>query len=82
VIKKPRERGGHSPRWAAEPEMRMMMMMMMMIIIIIIIVLKHYEKYTGDYSDDSCGRPQRLSIMRHKQAASTTYTYSVKQNCV
>jgi hypothetical protein len=20
VIKKPRERGGHSPRWAAEPE--------------------------------------------------------------
>jgi hypothetical protein len=27
VIKKPRGRGGHSPRWAAEPEMIMMMMM-------------------------------------------------------
>jgi hypothetical protein len=37
VIKKPRGRGGHSPRWAAEPEMMMMMMMMMIIIIIIII---------------------------------------------
>jgi hypothetical protein len=33
VIKKPRERGGHSPRWTTDPEM----MMMMMIIIIIII---------------------------------------------
>jgi hypothetical protein len=41
VIKKPRERGAHSPRWAAEPEMMMMMMMtttMMMMIIIIIII--------------------------------------------
>jgi hypothetical protein len=38
VIKKLRERGGHSPRWAAEPEMMMMMMMMMMMIIIIIII--------------------------------------------
>jgi hypothetical protein len=37
VITKPREREGHSPRWAAEPGMMMMMMMMMMIIIIIII---------------------------------------------
>jgi ABC-type sugar transport system permease subunit len=34
MIKKPRERGGHSPRWAAVPEMMMMMMIMMMIIII------------------------------------------------
>jgi flagellar basal body-associated protein FliL len=39
VIKKPRERGGHSPRWAAEPEMMMMMMMMMIIIIIIIVII-------------------------------------------
>jgi hypothetical protein len=30
VIKKPRARGGHSPRWAAEPEI---------IIIIIIIII-------------------------------------------
>jgi hypothetical protein len=37
VIKKPRERGGHSPLWAAEPEMMMMMMMIIIIIIIIII---------------------------------------------
>jgi hypothetical protein len=42
MIKKPRERGGHSPRWAAEPEKRkknMMVMMMMMMMIIIIIML-------------------------------------------
>jgi hypothetical protein len=32
VITKPRERGGHSPRWAAEPEK------IIIIIIIIIIV--------------------------------------------
>jgi hypothetical protein len=38
VIKKLRGRGGHSPRWAAEPEMMMMMMMMIIIIIIIIII--------------------------------------------
>jgi hypothetical protein len=25
---KPRERGGHNPRWAAEPEMMLTMMMM------------------------------------------------------
>jgi hypothetical protein len=36
VIKKPRKRGGHSLRWAAEPEKIMMMMMMIIIIIIII----------------------------------------------
>jgi hypothetical protein len=36
VIKKPRERGGHKPRWAAEPKKMMMMMMIIMIIIIII----------------------------------------------
>jgi hypothetical protein len=30
VIKKPRERGGHSPRWTAVLEMMMMMMMMML----------------------------------------------------
>jgi hypothetical protein len=43
VIKKPRGRGGHSPRWAAEPEkilILIMMMMMMMIIIIIIITCR------------------------------------------
>jgi hypothetical protein len=32
VIKKPRERGDHSPRWGTEPEMMMMMMMIMMMI--------------------------------------------------
>jgi hypothetical protein len=54
VTKKPRGRGGHSPRWAAEPEM------MMMIIIIIIIIEAAYKteiiniaeylntKYKGD----------------------------------
>jgi hypothetical protein len=36
VITKPRERGDHSPHWAAESAM----MMMMMIIIIIIIIKK------------------------------------------
>jgi hypothetical protein len=35
VIKKPRERGNHSPRWAAEPERIIM-------IIIIIIIIIHY----------------------------------------
>jgi hypothetical protein len=39
VNKKPRERGGHSPRWAAEPEMMMMMMMVIIVIIIIIIII-------------------------------------------
>jgi hypothetical protein len=39
LIKKPRGRGGHSPRWAAEPEMMIMMMIIMIIIIIIIIEL-------------------------------------------
>jgi hypothetical protein len=29
ITKPPRERGGHSPRWAEEPQMMMMMMMMM-----------------------------------------------------
>jgi hypothetical protein len=43
VIKKPRGRGGHSPRWAAVPEI--MMMMMMMIIIIIIIIITRIMKY-------------------------------------
>jgi hypothetical protein len=37
VIKRPRERGGHVPRWATEPEMIMIMMMMIIIIIIILI---------------------------------------------
>jgi hypothetical protein len=37
VIKKPRERGGHSPRWAAEPE----------IIIIIIILRTSSPGYIG-----------------------------------
>jgi hypothetical protein len=40
VIKKPREQGGHSPLWAAVPEMMMMMMMMMIIIIIIIYLVQ------------------------------------------
>jgi hypothetical protein len=38
VNKKPRGRGGHSPRWAAEPEM------MMLIIIIIIIMCLLFSK--------------------------------------
>jgi hypothetical protein len=44
VIKKPRGRGDHSERWAAEPEMmmlKMMMLLMMMIIIIIIIPFRN-----------------------------------------
>jgi hypothetical protein len=45
VITKPHEPGGHTPRWAAEPEMMMMM-------IIIIIIITPYstvllEKLTG-----------------------------------
>jgi accessory gene regulator protein AgrB len=44
VIKKPRERGGHSPRWAAELEKKkkkkQMMMVMIIIIIIIIIIIE------------------------------------------
>jgi hypothetical protein len=39
VIKNPYKRGGHSSRWAAEPEMMMMMMMIIIIIIIIRIIL-------------------------------------------
>jgi hypothetical protein len=35
VIKKPRERGGHSPLWTADSMMMMMMITMMMIIILI-----------------------------------------------
>jgi hypothetical protein len=42
VIKKHRERGGHSPRWAAEPEMMMMMMMMMIIIIIMFLKMNNF----------------------------------------
>jgi hypothetical protein len=47
VIKKPRGRESHSPRWAAEPEMMMMMMMMIIIIIIIIIyqTMQHKSEY-------------------------------------
>jgi hypothetical protein len=44
VIKKPRGRGGHIPRWAAESEMMMIMMIMMIIIIIIIIILKLFSQ--------------------------------------
>jgi hypothetical protein len=40
VIKKPRERGGHIPRWAAEPEMMMIMMAMMMVMMMIIIIME------------------------------------------
>jgi hypothetical protein len=45
-IKKPRERGGHSPRWAAEPEK--------LIIIIIIIKVK--------FSPEQAMKAQRGSI--------------------
>jgi lauroyl/myristoyl acyltransferase len=44
-------RGGHSPRWAADPEkiilMKMMMMMMIIIIIIIITISKSFRKYVS-----------------------------------
>jgi hypothetical protein len=46
VIKKPRERRGHSPRWATQPDI-MIMMMMMIIIIIIIIIITLYAKLPG-----------------------------------
>jgi hypothetical protein len=36
VIKKPRERGGHIPRWAAEPEIIIIIIIIVIIIIIII----------------------------------------------
>jgi hypothetical protein len=39
VIKKPHERGGHSPRWAAEPEN------IIIIIIIIIITAAAKQQY-------------------------------------
>jgi cell division protein FtsL len=42
VIKKPRERGGHSPRWAAKLE-KILIMIKMMIIIIIIIIIMHKQ---------------------------------------
>jgi hypothetical protein len=45
VIKKPLGQGGHSPRWAAEPEM-MMMMMIIIIIIFSIITETNGEKFT------------------------------------
>jgi hypothetical protein len=32
-------RGGHSPRWAAEPEMMMMMMMMMIMMIMMMMMM-------------------------------------------
>jgi hypothetical protein len=59
VIKKPRGRGGSSPRWAAEPEM----MMMMMIIIIIIIIIMKLEKL----------RELRLTLKPGKTDISNTY---------
>jgi hypothetical protein len=40
MLTKPRERGGHSPRWAAEPGM-------MMLIIIIIIIISRYRVSTN-----------------------------------
>jgi hypothetical protein len=39
VITKSRQRGGPSPRWAAEPEMMMIMMMMIMIMIMMIMII-------------------------------------------
>jgi hypothetical protein len=39
MSKKPRGRGGHSPRWAAETEIMIIMMMVIIIIIIIIIIM-------------------------------------------
>jgi hypothetical protein len=45
VIKKRRERGGHSPRWAAEPE----------IIIIIIIIIMDLYRCSSYFSGSSVG---------------------------
>jgi uncharacterized membrane protein len=42
MIKKPRGRGGHSPRWAAKPEI--------IIIIIIIIIITTYIYYEQTYA--------------------------------
>jgi hypothetical protein len=42
VIKKPRERGGHSPRWAAEPEKMVMMMMVVVVMMMMIVIIYLY----------------------------------------
>jgi hypothetical protein len=66
-IKKVRGRRGHSPRWAAEPEMMMMMviiiiiiiiMMMIMIIIIIILIINliHVSCPACDANNMNCVR--------------------------
>jgi hypothetical protein len=51
VIKKPRGLGGHSPRWAAEPEI------IITIIIIIIIIIKH-----GNYVNELLLKLRMLSV--------------------
>jgi flagellar basal body-associated protein FliL len=43
AIKKPRERGGHSLRWAAEPEKILLLLIIIIIIIIIIIAATLYS---------------------------------------
>jgi hypothetical protein len=53
VIKKPRGRGGHSPRWAAEPEMMMMMMMMIFINYTIIICINDNNQVINKIMEDS-----------------------------
>jgi hypothetical protein len=42
VIKKPRERGGHSPRWAAEPEIIIIIIIIIIITLIQIIIIIIY----------------------------------------
>jgi hypothetical protein len=39
LIKKPRERGGHSPCWAAEPEKMMMMIMILLLLLLLLIII-------------------------------------------
>jgi quinol-cytochrome oxidoreductase complex cytochrome b subunit len=79
VTKKHGERGGHSPRWAAEPEKMMMMMMIMMMMIIIIIIIS----YKSNIFFASSKNPDEPCLSASSEiTALLTYilTYSVEQS--
>jgi uncharacterized membrane protein YkgB len=48
VIKKPRERGGHSPHWAAEPEKQLVdnpIAVFIIVVVVVVVVVVAQKKY-------------------------------------